>query len=182
MVPRRGEGLLDFLTKEGRVEGYLSKDAEVGTTGEVGRVDGIVLPLIVLRADPVALILGLGMGSVTESVFGEQYEGRYYWRYGQFKVSAVSRLLWETGVLGVILVYVLLWVIFIDARKLLDDESAYGMLAQAYVAIVPIIAISMVYGDLIESAAMGILFWYYAGVVVGHRNYSSRSRPASEAI
>jgi hypothetical protein len=159
-------GIIDFFTMEGRVEGYLIKDAEVGTTGQVGRIDSIRVAASELGKDPVTVVFGLGMGSVTPSSLGPQFEGPYVKRYNAFAGTTLARMFWEIGFLGAVLVIIVLVLVFIDARRNLEQRGAYGILAQAYVAVIPVIAISMLYKDLLQSPAIGICFWYFAGVVV----------------
>jgi len=166
MKPRWGYGIVEFMTMEGRVEGYLSKDADVGNTGRVGKLDTIIIPIQEISDDPVKFVFGFGMGSVTESSFGRRYEGKLFRKYGALMGSTVSRLLWETGWLGLTMVLWFLWLIYRDARYLLSEDSLYGMVAQSYVAVVPIMVLSMLYVDLVQSPILGIIFWYYAGVVV----------------
>ena len=166
IAPRWGYGLLDFLTMQGRVEGYLMKDADIGTTGQVGRVDSLVLPFKAFKSDPVSMTLGLGMGSITESSFGSSYTGEYYSKYGNLSGPTASRLLWETGVLGLTLVSLLILLMFDEARKIRLRDDAVGILAHSWLAIVPIMFIAMIYKDTLNHATIGILFWYYSGVVI----------------
>src|SRR5690606_25836872 len=101
MMPRRAYSIVDFFQMEGRVEGYLAKGAEVGTTGPVGRIDGITVAYDVLMRDPSTAMLGLGMGNVTQSAFGHQYQGKYFTVYGEFGNTTYAQLLWEIGFVGV---------------------------------------------------------------------------------
>lgn len=176
MMPRYGYGILDFLTMEGRVEGYLSKGAEVGTTGPVGRVDSMSVAVEVLSKDPSTMMLGLGAGNVTESVFGPQYQGEYFTRYGAFSGTTYARLLWEIGFVGVALVLFLIINIGLDAKRLYKQDSAYGILGLGFLAVVPIIIASMAYKNLLTAAGIGVCFWYYCGVIAA----VSQMKPVAE--
>ncbi|MGH8222485.1 MAG: hypothetical protein ACREQZ_05880, partial [Woeseiaceae bacterium] len=165
MKPRWGYGILDFFTMEGRVESYLFKDAEVGTTGKVSRVDSLVLPIETLGPNPVSLTLGLGLGSVTESVFGERYTGEYYSKYGILAGPTVSRLLWELGLLGALLVFGLLFLIYKDALALRSRTDTLGVVAHAWTAVLPVFAIGMFYKELMSSPGLSMFFWYLSGVI-----------------
>ena len=153
------------------------KNAEVGTTGPVGRIDAIVLPLTEFKNDPVKMTLGLGMGSLTESSFGVQYAGEYAAQFGALMGPTVSRLLWETGCLGLLLVTVLLYLIFDAARRLRHSELPIGFLSHAWVGIVPVMFVGMFYKDIMNHPTLGILFWYYSGVVVVYASISQTRRP-----
>lgn len=164
--PKWGYGLVDFMTMEGRLDWYLSRGAEVGSRDEIGRVDSITLPIKTLKRDPVESILGLGMGSVTESGLGPQYAGQHYSRYGHLLGPTMSRLLWEIGWLGVVLIFALMFSIFLDALKLRDRDDALGVLAHAWIAILPIMTLSLFYAPLMKQPILGALFWYYSGLIV----------------
>jgi hypothetical protein len=166
MMPRYGYSILDFMVMDGRVEGYLAKGAEVGTTGPVGRLDGMSVAFDVLSKDPSTMMLGLGAGNVTESVFGQQYQGEYFTRYGAFASTTYSKLLLEVGFVGVALVLFLIINVGLDARRLYKQDSAYGILALGFLAIVPIIFASMLYKNLLTAPGIGVCFWYYCGVIV----------------
>jgi hypothetical protein len=176
MVPRYGYGILDFLAMDGRVESYLSKGAEVGTTGPVGRLDSMSVAVDVLSKDPSTMMLGLGAGNVTESVFGRQYQGEYFTRYGAFSGTTYAKLLWEIGFVGVALVLFLIINIGLDAKQLYKRDSTHGILALGFLAIVPIIVASMLYKNLLTAPGIGVCFWYYCGVIVA----VSQTRPVAE--
>jgi hypothetical protein len=178
VTPRWGYGLLDFFTMEGRVEGYLTRDVEVGTTTvEPGRLDSVTVALGVITEDPTTAMFGLGMGNVTESVLGSDFQGHYFDRYGIFVKTTYGRLLFEIGILGTALVLFVIWQIFIDARRLYSRPDAFGVLAQAQLAIIPIMVIGMLYKDLIVSPALSVCFWYYCGVVVAASQFQTDSAP-----
>lgn len=173
--PRWGYGIIEFITMEGRIENYLSKDADIGTTEAVGRLDSLKLPVTTLKDDPVALWLGLGLGSVTESTFGDGYTGAYYTRYGSVLGPTVSRLLWEIGLAGTCLLFGLFVLIFRDSIRLHSASGAYGLLAHGWIAVLPIVFIGMFYKELILSPAISILFWYYCGCLVAAASTRSRA-------
>ncbi len=168
MKPRWGYGIIDFFTMEGRVENYLDKGGEVGTTGKVGRIDAFKLPVKTLKNDPSALMLGLGLGNVTESVFGDQYAGAYFRRYGNLLGPTVSRLLWEIGILGVVLVFALIFLIFKTALSVRHRDGPAGVLAQAWIGVLPVFVIGMFYKEIMFSPGLSLFFWYLSGVIVAY--------------
>jgi hypothetical protein len=176
-----GYGIVDFLTMEGRLEGYLSKDAEVGTTSKAGRLDAVTVAYEVLGKDPTSAVFGLGLGNTTESAFGRQYEGEYYAVYGAFARTTYGRLVWEIGFLGVLLVLCLLYLVFSDSRKIYKRPDAYGVLAHSYLAIVPIMVLAMLYKNLLLSPGISVCFWYYCGVLAAAAGQFAEPEKAAES-
>lgn len=175
MMPRYGYSIVDFFQMEGRVEGYLAKGAEVGTTEQIGRLDGVAVAYDVLMQDPSTAMLGLGMGNVTESAFGPQYQGEYFYLYGGFGNTTYSQLFWEIGFVGTGLVLFLITLIALDAKRLHQQNNAYGILALAYLAILPIMAASMFYKNLLTAPGIGVCFWYYCGVIAAAAGRTSEA-------
>jgi len=182
MMPRYGYSIIDFFQMEGRVEGYLAKGAEVGGTGQVGRLDGVVVAYDVLMQDPSTAMLGLGMGNVTESTFGPQYQGEYFYLYGAFGNTTYAQLFWEIGFVGAGLVLFLMVLIGLDARRLCQQDNAYGIIALAYLAILPVMAASMLYKNLLTAPGIGVCFWYYCGVIVAAAGRASAPEHSARAL
>ena len=169
MKPRWGYGIVEFFTMEGRVEGYLESDAEVGAYRSVGRVDAVRVPLQVLSQDPSLLGFGLGAGNVSLSALGAQFTGEHYQRYGYFVESTASMLLWETGVIGLSLVLLLLGILYVDASRLSRGTGFHHTLALGGMGVIVVTVASMPYTTLSESGAMSFLFWYFAGLIAAER-------------
>lgn len=164
MVPRQGYGILTFLTKEGRVEGYLSKDAEV-TSDRIGRVDSYTLPLKELSKDPVSLGVGLGIGNVRKSVLGERFTGGYASRYEHLLTTGVAVLLWETGVIGLLIVFGVHFIIFTDAVRLARSDSTFRLFGAGWIFIVAMFGIGLFYKSLLENEAIALMYWLFSGHV-----------------
>jgi hypothetical protein len=161
-----------FFTQEGRLEGYLYKEAEIGAKSEwqAGRVDAIVVPLSVLARDPAHLVFGLGIGNASDSALGVQFVGRYYKVFEPFLLSGFARLVLELGVLGVALVMLLYWLIFTDSRIVAAyDNNQKGALAAGWTGVTAVFAVSTFYKDLITFEALSCLFWFYAGLIAAER-------------
>ena len=180
MKPRWGYGLIEFMTMEGRVEGYLDKDAQVGSYRPPGRLDGLTVPLQVQSRDPSLVAFGLGMGNVSDSALGPQFVGEHYQRYGHFVMSLASLLMWETGVLGTSLVVLLIFLIFRDAFLVSRGSGLYSDFALGGMGIVAIMGISLPYKSMIDSGALSFMFWYFAGLIVAERSRAA-ARIAAEA-
>lgn len=168
---------------EGRIQDYLYGGAQgVGATrqGEVRRLDALVIPLQHLARDPVQLAFGLGIGNVSHSALGKKFTGHYFYQFEYFVLHSASRLVLETGVLGLALVLFLLWVISTDARRVAEGDShVFGVIGVGWVGCVAVIGAGMFWKDIIGSSALGYMFWYFSGLVVAQRMRLARARFAS---
>jgi len=164
MEPRWGYGIVDFLTTEGRVEGYLYKDAGVASE-DVGRVDSILLPLKTFGTDPVKLAFGFGAGNVRLSGLGEKFSGAYSSQYEHTITTGLSLLLWETGLIGAILVVLLQLRLLIDAFRVSRSESELRELASGWVFVISMFLIGLAYKVLLANDGITFPFWYFSGLV-----------------
>jgi hypothetical protein len=169
MKPRWGYGIVEFFTMEGRVEGYLESGAEVGSHRGVGRVDAVRVAFQVLSRDPSQLAFGLGAGNVSLSALGAQFTGEHFQRYGYFVESHASMLLWETGVLGLLLILVLFGILWADASKLSRDGGFFPTLALGMTGVVAVFVVSLPYTRMSDSGALSFLFWYLTGLIAAER-------------
>jgi hypothetical protein len=188
--------LSDFITDQEKIEHYLYggaasennlsnfddsrggvKSPFEGVEDRVGRVDSILLPIKLLSRDPVKLISGLGMGNVSES-FIEEFSGKYavYSEYYGANVSVISLLLWELGIIGVVLALISLLFVVRDAyilSKAQDFSATFGL---GWIAVVLIMIVAMPYKNLIHFNVLGYLFWYFSGYVAVQRLRADEKR------
>ncbi len=172
----------DFFTDPSHLENYLSKrDAEVGTTEQVGRVDSIVVPLRLLSRDPAQLVFGVGLGNASHSSLGHQFTGKYNYLWEPFLLTTVSVVESELGLLGLFLLVAVYWLIYSDCRALArSDSPLMGALALGWAGATAVMALSLPYKNLIPSAAMSFLFWYFSGLIAAARmrlDYEAARRP-----
>lgn len=161
----------EFLTKPGRLQAYLSKrDAEVGTTEAVGRVDAIVVPLGVISRDPAQLVFGLGPGNANKSSLGPMFTGRYNYLLEPFLMSTFSVVVSELGVLGLCLLICLHWVVFSDCRAVAFSASPFmSSIALGWAGVTLVMLICLPYAKVIPSAGISYLFWYFSGLIAAER-------------
>lgn len=170
-----GTNILYFLTK-GEAIDMLYKGQVRGKGYDTARIDSIVLALKGLSDDPVHVAVGLGMGNVATSfskVLGGEYEE--YSDYG-VRVTTISYLLWETGIIGVLLVYVFLYQLYKDVRYFKDDRDFIGVLSLGWCVVTVILSISMFYKTLLDQNTISYLFWFISGHIVAE---STRCRVAA---
>lgn len=182
ITQKGGPTILEFYGE--RFEGYMTKDAAVGTRSvkDVGRVDALVVPLREMARDPSDLAFGLGIGNVGQFTLGKEFTGDYFRKFEPFLKSSASIFLLEIGVLGLLLVMVIYYMIFRDARLVAEaDDGVAGALAAGWAGVTAVIAIATFYKATSNSEAITYLFWYFSGVVAAHRvRLAWRSAPAPE--
>jgi hypothetical protein len=187
------DGGLETALIEGRIFKSLYRGAtaesRVGEEGksmhDISRLDSIAMPFLII-SDPVKLIIGNGIGNVSAS-FTRHFEGDYSeeaYLYGA-DYTTLANLLWEIGIIGVALSFLVVLLVFNDARALAVRQDMSGVVALGWAAIVPVLAAAMFYLDLVDKTVLGYMMWYLSGYVVGKRyqqyEQTSREMPAIAA-
>jgi hypothetical protein len=164
--------ITDMFTKKDFFEKYLNQNSQLGDRKEVGRVDGITVPVAVIARDPISLVLGLGLGNASSSNLGPQFSGKHaplLARYASGGPSAGAMIL-EVGLLGVACALLLHWMILRDALIATRTGSdLVSQLAGAWPAAVALMTVSLFYVAPISSENQSYLFWYFSGVFVARR-------------
>jgi hypothetical protein len=162
--------LSEYLENPDRLEAYLWRKEDVGTTGKGGRVDSVLVPIRQLLKDPVHLAFGFGIGNASDSALGRGFVGEQYSRFAPFLITAFARLLLEIGLVGFVLVLALFWLIYKDARVVASrSEGMRKSIAGGMAGITVVVVLSTVYKDVIASTPLSFLFWYLAGIVAAAR-------------
>jgi hypothetical protein len=178
-------GLMDFV-REGRLTTYVYRDVEIGSEERKSgtpNIDAILLPFKAFGTDLPRLAFGLGMGNVSDSALGPGFAGEHFIRYGRYVGPNISVLLWETGILGVILVLWLHYRIFKEALVARRADGLSGALALGWCGVVLLMSVSLAYKQTMNSNALSYLFWFYSGAVSAmamrvrrNRHHPGRSR------
>ena len=169
-----GRGLMDFLTSEGRLEEYLYRGKDADTLSydvRLGRIDSWVLALQELSKNVFSLMFGMGVGNVSGSFLGSEYSGEFTelaFKYG-VKSNSVALFLWEIGIVGVLLYFLLFKLVFSDARRLSSNNELSGAIALGWSAAVLIIFIAVFYKTIFGPNVTGYLFWYFSGYIAAAR-------------
>jgi hypothetical protein len=165
----------DFFSNQKTLSRYLisqGKSAGIGIGGNrtAHRGESITIPMAYLAKDPVRLAFGLGLGSVSPSRSGEEFEGRYYLLFHSVLTVSFSFFLLEFGLFGILLIALLQWMILADAIAVArHDNSLFAALAAGWVGAVAIFAVAMFYSTYHYSPTATYLYWYLAGVVCARR-------------
>jgi hypothetical protein len=167
--------LVDFFTDERQLDRYLAAGGKEHGTGIGGskpshRMDGIVVPIKYLARDPVTLAFGLGLGNVSPSNLGKNFEGAYVGLFRSLLVTSFSYFILEFGVVGVILIGCLYWMIFSDTLFVArSDGGLTGAIAAGWTGVVAIFLLAVIYNTFYQFASVTYLYWYFAGVVCARR-------------
>jgi len=167
--------IVDFFTNEQELNRYLvaqgrNRGTGIGGRKLSGRGDGIMVPIAYLSRDPVNLAFGLGLGSVSPSNLGKNFEGGNYRLFHSVTVTSFSFFLLELGVLGVTIICIFYWMIFADSIVVARYAPGIaGALAAGWTGIVAIFFLGMVYNVFYQFPSMIYLFWYFAGVISARR-------------
>lgn len=134
---------------------------------EIGRVDSIILPIKILSEKGAIVLYGTGIGNASAS-FSNLMGGEYSWvvyEYGA-DFTTLGNLLWEIGVIGVLFIFILLVMIFFDAMKLSRNQGTISAIALGWMGVVIVIAISMLYTNLISHNVISFLMWFFSGYII----------------
>jgi len=137
---------------------------------KVGRLDSVRLPFQALLPDEgIRLLLGLGIGNVT-STFGNGGDYLYIKRELAGGETDVALLVWETGVLGLILVISLVVLFINDSLFLAKEESLVGAVAVGSFGIFSVWICCTFYKSLFNAMPQILaLFMFLGGVLAAAR-------------
>ncbi len=161
ILDRWGYGILTFMTKEGRFEGYMNM-----------RLVPIIKTFDTAFNDVLFFIFGAGAGNASFT-FSPMFTGEAASkiRAAGFIDLGIITLIWELGFLGTTILLLILALLFLDAIKLASRKDVYGAIGLSMLAIIPIYTISLSYFNNFGIVIISMLFWLMSGVVA-----SSRSR------
>ena len=165
--PRWGYGIVEFFTMEDRAARYLAPRTSQYKPESVGRVDAIIVPFEKLSADPVQLLVGLGIGNVSISAL-KGFSGEYV-EYDKFVKSGTSYLLWETGVLGTLSFLLFFYFVFSDARWLRTRQEIFGAVALGWLGVLMVLGLSLFYINIFRVNPIIYPFFYISGYIAAKR-------------
>ena len=80
------------------------------------------------------------------------------------RMTTLTTLLWETGLIGALMPLIFYIFNFYDALHLRKSPDIRGDLALAWIGIITMIAISYVYKNLLFHN-ISFIFWYFSGYI-----------------
>ncbi len=134
------------------------------------RVDSLLMPFRVLSDDAIKFIMGLGIGNVSiSSLKGFEGEYSYYYTAHGGGQTTVSYLMWELGIVGVLLSLLLFCLIFRDASYLRARGDIVGIIATGWIGVLAVLTITLFYKNIIVFSILSYLFWYLSGYLAAKR-------------
>lgn len=162
------KGLMDFMTREGRMENYLYKGVSLDDHKfkHLGRVDSYILAAMSAAQDPWRLVFGVGIGN-TQNSFISGLSGDYgevAARYGG-RTNTVAYLIWELGFLGLSIYSILLYLIYKDSAKLRKRDEFAAVLALGWCSVCLLMVVGFFYKNIFLDNTISYLFWYFSGYI-----------------
>ena len=155
-----GYGIKTFILMPGRLE-YYSKN----------RLDPIKYSFTKALVGPKFFIFGHGAGNVSEG-FTRKLSGKYIqeaYTYGVYKVS-FTRLMWELGLGGTILIFLFPFFVFWDAAQLCKQEGLTGALSLGMLSFSVFFVLSTFYLNTVGSNVFIYMFFLLAGYIANRKN------------
>jgi hypothetical protein len=177
---KNDKDITNFFTNEKQLDRYMSSNVGgVGTTKDVRRGDALMVPLQFLARDPSQLAFGLGMGAVSPSNFGKNFEGSYFLLFKKFLITSFTFFLLEFGLFGLAVIGVLFWMIFSDTLVVSrTDDSLIGAVAAGWTGVIALIGLGIEYTIFHEFTSVTFLSWYFSGIICARRMALAR-RPVA---
>ena len=122
------------------------------------------------QENDIHTVFGVGLGNASMS-FSDKFAGEYtdeYLRLGG-KQTGISHLLWEVGLLGVIIGFPLFYLFFSDAVRVKELDTISGALALGLIGVVGILLLALPYQNIITQQTTNYLFLYLAGYTASKR-------------
>jgi hypothetical protein len=167
---QHGRSLFEYFMREKEGRGYLyHKDyqlSDVQNEKEVGRIDSIVLAYEYLSKDPIALFFGTGPGTVNpKSIKFLRVEDYKLNKYNP-DTSTVSMLLWELGILSIIIFFMAICFIFFDTYRLKKYEKSIGSLGLGWACVSVLLLPVTLYINVLYLDVINMPFWFLSGVFI----------------
>jgi len=174
---KQEKDITNYFTNARQLERYMKSDISgVGNFKDVRRGDAVAVSLQFLSTDPARLAFGLGLGSVSPSNFGKNFEGDYFQLFKHFLIMSFIFFLLEFGVLGLVAIGALFWMVFADTLVVAhEDDSLAGALAAGFTGVVAVFALGVAYTILHQFTSMTYLYWYFAGIICARRAWLARA-------
>ena len=171
-------------SKQARYQTRIKQARHEGLMGakKPGKFDSIRLAAVGVSEMPLWGIFGAGLGNASLSRF-EFSEGALAKdiEHQRPDSTAISLLLWECGFLGVAWVLLLGAYLLWQVLRLAWRPGCYRVVGSAAAGVLTLVGVSLLYKNLIDSAAIWGLFWYLAGWLVLLANTDAHREQGSVA-
>jgi len=168
IVSQGGLTLGEFLER-GMAKEYLYRGEKLRQVKGISRFDSIELAVDQLSKTG-NLLLGVGIGNASGS-FSDKLTGEYFKKYWRLEPGAtnLSHLLWEQGLVGVLLFIFFFWLVLQDSIYLRARDDIAGAISLGWISVVIVISGSFVYFSTFVHNIFTYLFWYFSGYIAAQR-------------
>jgi hypothetical protein len=171
-------------SKQARYQQRIKQARHQGLMGakKPGKFDSIRFAAVGVGKMPLRGALGAGLGNASLSRF-EFSEGALAKdiEHQRPDSTAISLLLWECGFVGVVWVLLLGLYLLWQVLRLVWRPGRYRVAGSAAAGVLTLVGVSLLYKNLMDSAAIWGLFWYLAGWLVLLANTDAPGEQGSAA-
>jgi hypothetical protein len=152
---RWGHGITGFVKDKEWMEDYVAT-----------RIDPIFHTIDKAFRGP-QMFFGHGIGNVSIS-FSKKLTGKYVREAEEYNVGHVSitKLLWEIGIIGTFIFFILVLMVFWDSLKLCRRPDFIGTFSLGMLTLISIFVLSFFYTQTIDLNLMVFLFFFLGGYTV----------------
>jgi len=180
--------IIDFFTNEKTLDRYLVQQANgrgvgIGGRHTAHRAESIIIPMQYMSKDPVMLAFGLGLGNVSPSQSGKNFEGAYYGLFQSLLTISFTFFVFEFGLFGVALIFMLNWLIFVDSLAVSRrDNSMIAAVATGWTGVVALFMVGMFYNNYHFFTSVTFLYWYLSGLICARRREILLEAPVAQRV
>ncbi len=148
-------------------------------SGRLNRIPQIIFAYDNIRDDLKFYLFGVGAGNASDSFF-QGGVGRYYMKYKFLGIDNIfiGNMLWEYGILGTLLYFLIGIFMFIKIFSLRIMERINGTIAIGFLGISVILLVSTVYLNTMRVNIYLYLYWFLAGYLMNL--YYSKPNPSTK--
>ena len=161
---RKDTNITTFMTTPGILEKYSRNRTEL-----------LVSAFKFGTEDIMHFVFGVGSANASHS-FSRSMTGQYYDEYDRpFTVkNQISTFIWEIGFGGIFIFYILLWMLFYDAKKYSLLSNYYGIISLAMISVILIFGASFFYKQIFEVNILTYNFFFLSGFIASGNHYSKK--------
>jgi hypothetical protein len=161
-----GVGLLTFLAERGLDNEFKGID-DPSEVRAVARMDSIVLGFREISREPALLAFGHGIGNVSHPSRPSVVAGPHKDLFLPYSVSRTTYtlLIWEVGVVGLLLFGAGMIGLFADSRTLSRLPGFHGALGLAWTVVITVLPLAFLYRSVVHATGIMVVLMLISGVV-----------------
>ncbi|NNG00355.1 MAG: hypothetical protein HKM93_13295 [Desulfobacteraceae bacterium] len=171
---------IDYIVQEKEGRGYLYYGDERATERieegyRIGRIDSITMAFKNISKDTGRLFFGIGVGNALTSKIAFLKTSNEEIQEFFPDMTTIANVLWELGIIGLILQGTLLYFIFSDAFVMRVNKDFIGDLCLGWCSVVCIMIMVLFYLNIFHADALNTTFWLLSGIVVS-KSYQFKTK------